>query len=919
MAPQLFGKAIWAWPETDMPEAIELAQHVGARYIFYHVLTPPDAAYDGASAPRVAKQIRDAGLLPVAWYSIYLNNAQAPRNEALYARRAVQEDGYLGVIFDAEARSLAGPEGPARALQLARHLTDDFGLDPQTLFFCSFPNILSHLNKRFDELVPTCRGGLMPMCYGTFQQPPRRVITDWAYGHLNSVKPETRWGYRPAVYPVLGAYTNEAGTQPHTPQQFTAYLNQLTLNKATFASVYRATKFDRTLWDLFRDYEPARPGEIYRFPGEAVASEPVPQRWVAVRPFLNVRSEPRVPAPGESSNRIGSLLFGAQVSLLPDASRPDTAGRVWVRIQFGELAGWVAQSANNEQYLSDHRPDGDPGPGDADPPQPLKTGYVQPGTGLALRQTPTTAADDSDWPAGAVVTTGTWLTAIGPARVQDDRAYQRVRLNSGAEGWVLAERAGERYLNDGRQGDERAALVTELTCGLRLYSRPEAAAEAWLAPTVLWTGLPVKVLQQVEAPDAAGRRWTRVLCPDGQRGWVVDGFADGPHRLMDAQPDTVTPTLDVDLLERPADGMPQRPARTTSSLNIRTRPELKPDTQFVVVPPNTALTAVGEPNPPDAGGIRWQRLRWSDGSDKWVSARFLAAVAPAVVSRVAAGVPLFVLRRVGADNSWLHVRSLAHKEGYIRANETQAVAASPERPPAEQVPRAESPFIFGIHDAHESNNGLSMYVLPNGTRRTGWAVFTEEVGNRPEPGRRHDEYARWADRGFGVIARLNHGYGSTGTIPDPNDAAKTDGFIQACATWAQNSGDGCHIWFVGNEVNNPREWPRNTVITPAAYASVFNRVRAAIRQGAHANDRVCPSPIDPYNAQWGDARRYFVEMLRGIHDLDGLILRAYTHTPELSDLTHTRTFGNAPLLGQYFDFQVFKPMLDLIPALWRNA
>ncbi|MEK7276337.1 MAG: hypothetical protein AAB427_03230, partial [Chloroflexota bacterium] len=40
---------------------------------------------------------------------------------------------------------------------------------------------------------------------------------------------------------------------------------------------------------------------------------------------------------------------------------------------------------------------------------------------------------------------------------------------------------------------------------------------------------------------------------------------------------------------------------------------------------------------------------------------------------------------------------------------------------------------------------------------------------------------------------------------------------------------------------------------------------------------------------------------------------------ELSDLTHTRTFGNAPLLGQYFDFQVFKPLLDLIPARWRNA
>ncbi len=920
MPPQLFGKAIWAWPETDIPEAIELAGHVGARYIFYHVLTfrPPDAAYDSATAPRVAQQIRDAGLWPVAWYAIYLNNAQAPRNEAMYARRAVQEDGYLGAIFDAEARSLAGPEGPARALQLARHLTDDFSLDPQTLFFSSFPNILSHLDKRFDELVPTCRGGLMPMCYGTFLRPPRTVITDWAYGHLNRVQPETRWGYRPSVYPVLGAYTNEAGTQPLTPQQFTAYLDQLKLNNATFASIYRATKFDRTLWDLFRDYEPTRPDEIYRFPGETVPPPPLPQRWVIARPSLNVRSEPRIPAPGEPGNRIGSLPFGTQVSLLPDPPQPDNAGRVWVRIQFGDLVGWVAQSANNEQYLSDRPPDGGPGPGDGDPPVPIKTAHVQPGIGLALRQTPTTATDDSDWPEGTVVTTGTWLTALGPAETQSDRSYQRVRLNSGAEGWVLAGHAGERCLNDTSSGNERPAWVTELTCGLRLYSRPQVADDAWLAPTVLWTGLPVQVLQMNATPDSMGRLWTRVLCPDGQRGWVVDGFADGPRRLVDAQPEMVTPTLDVDLLERPADGVPQRPVRTIGTLNIRTRPELRPETQFVVVPPNTRLTAVGEPNPPDADGIRWQRLRWSDGSDKWASARFLAAILPAVASRVAAGAPLFVLRRV-ANGAWLHVRSLAHKEGYVRANETQVVAASPERPPVAQVPRAESPFIFAIHDAHESNNGLSMYVLPNGTRRTGWAVFTEEVGNRPDPGRRHDEYARWADRGFGVIARLNHGYGSTGTIPDPNDAAKTDGFIQACATWAQNSGDGCHIWIVGNEVNNPREWPGRAMITPVAYANVFNRVRAAIRQGAHANDLVCPAPIDPYNAQWGDARRYFTEMLRGITDLDGLILHAYTHTPEVSDITHTRTFANAPLLGQYFDFQVFRPLLDLVPARWRNV
>jgi hypothetical protein len=923
--PMLYGKAVWAWPESDVAPAIELAKFVGARYIFYHVLTfrPPDANYDSDAAPRVARQIRDAGLWPLAWYAFYLNNASAPRNEAMYARRAIREDGYLGAIFDAEANSLTKPEGKPRAAQMAQFLINDFGLDPKTLFFSSFPNILSHLDKRFDEFMPaTARGGLMPMCYGTFLRPPSTVITEWGYGHRDRAAP--RWGWVPPVYPILGTYRDEQGNDQFTPAQFAAWLEQLRRNSATFVSIYRATKFDRRLWEQFRDYEPTRPDNIYRFPGETVPPPPLPQRWVIARPSLNVRSSPRVPAPGEPSNRIGNLPFGTQVSLLPDPPVNDNAGRVWVRIQFGDLIGWCAQSQNGEPFLSDRPPDTGPAPGDGDGDVPRETLWVQPGIGMALRDAASSLDDNSDWLEGTVIPPGTFLTAIGPTVAREDRLYQRVRLTGGAQGWVAAERMGEVYLADSRQGDERQALVTELTVGLRLYSRPEAVNEAWLTPIILWTGLPVRFLRRIQDPDSGGRCWIRVQCPDGQRGWVIDCYADGPSRLTTTPPTTVTPTRDLDLLERPADGgggqaAPQRPVRTTVTLNIRTAPARRPDTQFMIANAGTRLTAVGDPLPPDAENIRWQRLRWSDGTDKWASAFFLADIPPAVVSRVATGAPLFVLRRVGVNGDWLHVRSLAHKEGYLRAMDTQAVAAIPEKPPVSQVPHAESPFIFAIHDQHESENGLSMYVLPDGTRRTGWVVITEEVGNRPEPGRRHDEYARWADRGFGVIVRLNHGYGSTGTIPDPNDAAKTEGFIQACATWVQNSGDGCHIWIIGNEVNNPREWPRNAMITPAAYANVFNRARDAIRQGAHQNDIVCPAPIDPYNAQFGDSRLYFADMLRNIRNLDGLILHAYTHTPELTDITHTQTFGNAPLLGQYFDFQVFRNMLDLIPSRWRNV
>ena len=75
------------------------------------------------------------------------------------------------------------------------------------------------------------------------------------------------------------------------------------------------------------------------------------------------------------------------------------------------------------------------------------------------------------------------------------------------------------------------------------------------------------------------------------------------------------------------------------------------------------------------------------------------------------------------------------------------------------------------------------------------------------------------------IARLNHGYGVGGTIPRSDKYAD---FAHRCANWVARS-QGCKIWVIGNEPNNPREHPSGEQITPERFATCFNLVYEAIK------------------------------------------------------------------------------------------
>ncbi len=301
--------------------------------------------------------------------------------------------------------------------------------------------------------------------------------------------------------------------------------------------------------------------------------------------------------------------------------------------------------------------------------------------------------------------------------------------------------------------------------------------------------------------------------------------------------------------------------------------------------------------------------------------------------------------KVGQQEQWINVRTPAHKEGYVAAWYTRAPEEEDNRQPANQadLPTCVSPHIFGIHavtlgdDDRTKNQIRGLY---QGKNKKGWIFFTEAPGQDPN-GLHPDESMRqrlweWASLGYGVIVRLNNGYEPTGTLPE---SRYYDGFAAACARWVElylkrpDLSQSQYTWTIqiANEQNNPREHPGGWEhprehITPELYAQAFNKVYPQIK-AVLPNAIVCPGAIDPYNSApmklLGNVRwrplDYYQTMLDNIHTLDGIILHAYTHGPDLETITHLTTFGDPFLDDHYFDFQTYRLFMERIPAKWKDV
>ncbi|MEJ5248339.1 MAG: hypothetical protein WHS90_11260 [Caldilinea sp.] len=234
-------------------------------------------------------------------------------------------------------------------------------------------------------------------------------------------------------------------------------------------------------------------------------------------------------------------------------------------------------------------------------------------------------------------------------------------------------------------------------------------------------------------------------------------------------------------------------------------------------------------------------------------------------------------------------------------------------------PLLDSPYIFGLHDPGGE------WIMAQAGRR-GWILFTEAVGSDPND-RSGADYRPYSEQDFGVIVRINNGYGAVGTIPTPEQYAS---FARRVANFVAAS-PGCHIWIIGNETNHPQEWPVDhrgpRPILPEDYVRCFRLCREAIRSlPGHGDDLVVIGAVAPWNAQLtypanptGDWVLYFRHILEGLgaEGLDGIALHTYTHGPDPA-LILDRSTMNPPFQHRFFNFQAYRNFMDAIPSTMRS-
>ncbi len=228
--------------------------------------------------------------------------------------------------------------------------------------------------------------------------------------------------------------------------------------------------------------------------------------------------------------------------------------------------------------------------------------------------------------------------------------------------------------------------------------------------------------------------------------------------------------------------------------------------------------------------------------------------------------------------------------------------------PAVITPTQFPSHIYGLHD-------IGGQDLIANAGRTGWLL--DSIDLRSQTGA---DYSRFAQAGFGVIVRLNNGYGPAGTLPP---SFEYDAFAARCAAFAQNS-PGAHVWLIGNEMNTNAERPElpdgwREIITPQKYAECFSKCRRAIRSiPDHANDWLIPGAVGPYNAESGDWVQYLLEILNRLgHQVDGIALHCYTHDFDVDQISSDDMMG-APFNNRHFNFRAYRDFLNALPAACRS-
>ncbi|HEY84741.1 MAG TPA: hypothetical protein G4N96_06485 [Chloroflexi bacterium] len=251
--------------------------------------------------------------------------------------------------------------------------------------------------------------------------------------------------------------------------------------------------------------------------------------------------------------------------------------------------------------------------------------------------------------------------------------------------------------------------------------------------------------------------------------------------------------------------------------------------------------------------------------------------------------------------------------------------------------KGENKYIYGLHDRGGED------LLTVNAMAKGWVLVTEEIRANPNSIGVRD-YSDLSSQGLGVIIRLNHAYGSDGTIPPPS---QYDDFARTAANFVRAS-SGAHIWLIGNEMNMRREQPGGQLITPRLYADCYTKCRNAIKSvpghqddlvvtgamapwnpetpydadplGAYPENKLPNGPQQPpFNGFWGDYIQYLRDILLaiGVGNCDGIAIHAYSHGYD-PHLVFDEAKMDPPFQNYYKHFLTYKDQMKVIPFEFRH-
>ncbi len=505
----LKGKGLWAYRLWELDEALRIAPQMGITHILYKVGQGPWRNKEGFyinGAAEIAERIRRAGLVPLAWSFTTLGD---PQFEAEMVVRAFH-DGYEGFIFDAEG-SCAHRRDEATAMGNALVAK---GVDLDRLYLCSFPTPLTlHSSIPFNEMGPYCRGGLMPMAYGTYHLPPEVVIDQWSFAE------NRRWmaqqGLNLPIYPVIGPYYDEYGRDRMTAETLRAWLDHLRPYNVTFFSLYTAATM-----------EPSYSAVVRSVP---IGAEMV-QQWVG-----DLRGAVFYHIAGDRSSARRAFVYGTAIQAGVEGSEID--GKRWLPAQVGDEPGWIE---------ADRLSASQPGPWPPlDPPPTPPPGHL-------VTVWTTTELNVRDQPTVSAATLAGRIPEGSRLQIVEDTAHAREKLGkvgqwyrvriepNGPIVWVAAW-----YVTD---SDPHAATVEGMLVEvdspvvgyLNIRQRPVLGAP------IIARAQDGEVLTALEAEGEVLRKlghpqmWLKVRLADGKEGYAaawylrrhVEAAAEGVHYLV---------------------------------------------------------------------------------------------------------------------------------------------------------------------------------------------------------------------------------------------------------------------------------------------------------------------------------------------------------------------------------------------------